>query len=135
MSISRAIVARAEGAPELAAMIDGRIFRQGAVQNVAVPFIEFDIGPSNPVHTMGVGADLSKVQVTLKLFAAGAVELDELEAAARVAFHKFEGPAGGEEIVSWVSNSFDSPVTSRQSDILARVYSRTLEIVMALVQA
>ena len=136
MSLARAIVARADGYADLHSLIGERIFRQGAIQNVDLPFIEFDIISSDPALTFGDDQnDITKARVQVSLYAETATALDDLEVEWRRAFAGYRGTVGGLRIDSWIESAYDDEVDARITDIQARVYRRVIDNMFAFIEA
>ena len=132
MSLASAIVARADSHAGLSALIGDRIFRDSAYQDIAVPYIVFEIRDSTPENTFRRGEDLAIARVDAKLYAASAPALDELENQWRQAFGKHEGTHRGQTFKTWVSSARDEVVEGRLTDIAARLYLRVMQVSMTL---
>ena len=129
-------MARALAASDLQALIVGRIARGSGIADWVTPYIVFQIGDSDLQNTMGQnGHNLRITQVDANLYAASSPSLDALENEWRMAFAGVAGPAGGEDITTWITSAHDEPVEQRITDSEARTYGRVLVTQVAFVPA
>ena len=84
------------------------------------PIVGVDLGQGR-AWSAAVGHNLRIVRVNASLYAASAPDLDELERQWRRAFGGVEGPAGGENIASWITGAHDETVEGRITDSTARL--------------
>ena len=135
MSLAAAIVARAKAHDDLHALIGDRLYRQGAIQDEPLPFVEFDITSSDPELTFGNDQDdITKARVRISLYSESASGLDALEVEWRRAFAGYRGTHANLAINSWIESAYDDEVEARITDIQARVYRRVLENVFAFIE-